>query len=188
MILIKEKVINTEELSKFYYFFPQTVAIIGAGTNIMPAAWHTPISAQPPLYGILISPKRYTYTLLIKERGFTINFLEFDKASLIAKLGSTSGRDINKLREFKIAYSVGKRVPGVIMSDAYAAYECEKFSSAEYGDHFLFVGRVILIHYRKDVLTNGRLVTVEKVSPTLYFGKDRYLTINPESLQICERK
>lgn len=91
-----------DTIEKFYYLFPQTVAIVGVGRNLMPAAWHTPISAKPPLYGVLISPKRYTYDLLEKEGGFTVNFLMHEQAQLIAQLGSTSGRNIDKPTHFKI--------------------------------------------------------------------------------------
>ncbi len=95
---------STVDIGKFYYFFPQAVAVVGIDKNVMPAAWHTPISADPPLYGVLISPKRHTFELLQKKNGFTVNFLEHDQAHLIAKIGSTSGRDINKLNEFNIKF------------------------------------------------------------------------------------
>jgi len=179
---------KTEEFSKFYYLFPQTVAVLGVGRNLMPAAWHTPISAKPPLYGALVSPKRYTYQLLKKEKGFTVNFLMHNQASLIAKLGSTSGRDIDKLSRFDIATEYADRVNGTIMSISYAAYECEKYAMHEYGDHFLVVGRILLIHIAQDTLREQEIVDEKTVLPVLYFGKDRYLTTDPDSLSIFEKK
>jgi flavin reductase (DIM6/NTAB) family NADH-FMN oxidoreductase RutF len=177
-----------EKFEKFYYLFPQTVAVIGVGRNLMPAAWHTPISAVPPLYGILISPKRYTYELLKKEKGFTVNFLKHDQADLIAKLGSTSGRTIDKLDRFDITTMPGRRVNGTLMHLSYAAYECEKYDMHEYGDHFLVVGRILLIHVAQDTLRKKESVDEKKVLPALYFGKDRYLTTDPDSLSIFEKK
>jgi len=56
------------------------------------------------------------------------------------------------------------------------------------GDHFLVVGKVILIHYKKDLIKPEGYVDEKKVSPTLYFGKDRYVTINPDTLVIHRRK
>lgn len=180
--------VKTSEIEKFYYFFPQTVAVVGVKRNVMPAAWHTPISAQPPLFGVLISPKRHTYSLLKKGNGFTVNFMEHNKASLIAKIGSTSGRDRDKLKEFKIDFSPADRVNGVILLDSYAAYECEKFFMEEYGDHFLVVGKIILIHYKREILTPEGLVNDGRVSPMLYFGKDRYITTDPDTLAIHKRE
>lgn len=179
---------STVDIGKFYYFFPQAVAVVGIDKNVMPAAWHTPISADPPLYGVLISPKRHTFELLQKKNGFTVNFLEHDQAHLIAKIGSTSGRDINKLNEFNIKFVPAEKVDGPLLQDSYAIYECEKFAVEEYGDHFLFIGKIVLIHYRKEIVNSGRLVDEKKVTPLLYFGQDRYITINPQTLSIFKRK
>jgi flavin reductase (DIM6/NTAB) family NADH-FMN oxidoreductase RutF len=179
---------TTEKLEKFYYLFPQTVAVIGVGRNLMPAAWHTPVSAAPPLYGVLISPKRHTYDLLKQEKGFTVNFLMHDQADLIAKLGSTSGRTADKLDQFDVKATPGHQVKGMIMHLSYAAYECEKYAMHEYGDHFLVIGRIVLIHVAEGTLKENELADEKKVLPTLYFGKDRYLTIDPDRLSIHKKE
>jgi len=177
---------NTE-FKKFYYLFPQTVAIIGVGRNLMPAAWHTPVSSEPPLYGALISPKRHTYTLLEKEKGFTVNFLMHDQAGLIAKLGSTSGRDIDKINDLGIAVQRAEKVTGMLMSASYGAYECEKVALHEYGDHFLLVGRIISIHVAEDASRKKGIIDEKRVRPVLYFGKNRYLTIDPTTLSVHKK-
>ena len=167
--------------------FPQTVAFIGIAKNIMPAAWHTPISARPPLYGVLISPKRHTFDLLEKENGFTVNFLEHNQALLSAQTGSISGKDIAKLEKLGIDYSPADKINGPILAVSYAAYECEKYDVVRYGDHYLCIGRIILMHHRKDILNADRLIDAKKIRPILYFGKDRYITTDPESLAVHKR-
>lgn len=173
---------------KFYYLFPQTVAVIGVDRNLMPVAWHTPISSKPPLYGALISPKRYTYALLMKENGFTVNFLMHDQARLIAQLGSTSGREVDKINHLKIAASRAEKVNGMIMLASYGAYECEKYALHEYGDHFLLVGRIISIHVSESASNMKGTIDEKTVRPVLYFGKDRYLTIDPTTLSIFKKE
>ena len=180
-------VLTTTDLEKFYYLFPQTVAVIGVGENLMPAAWHTPISAKPPLYGVLISPKRHTYEILPEHDGFTVSFLMKDQAGLIAKLGSTSGRDIDKLTRFGVAVRNAEKIEGVIMSESYGAYECSKHALNEYGDHFLLVGQILSIHINRNLLREKEMVDEKKVRPVLYFGKDRYLTIDPSTLSIHKK-
>ncbi len=177
---------KTADIGKFYYFFPQTVAMVGVKENIMPAAWHTPISADPPLYGVLLSPKRHTFQLLKEGDGFTANFLGFDFAALVAKTGGVSGRDINKFDKFKIKHSPAEHINGPILQESYAAYECEKYAIHEYGDHFLCIGKIVMIHHRDDII-NDQLVDEKKVSPMLYFGKDRYITIDPSTLSVFKR-
>ncbi len=179
---------KTNAIGKFYYFFPQSVVVVGVADNLMPAAWHMPVSAQPPLYAVSISPKRHTWKLLKKEDGFTVNFLEQKQASLIAKLGSTSGRDLDKFNANKIEFMPAETVNARILEISYAAYECKKVAFEEYGDHYLAIGTVVLIHYREGILEHrSNLVKVRTVSPILYFGMDRYITIDPATLTIQKR-
>jgi len=178
---------KTSDIGKYYYCFPQTVAMIGVQKNIMPAAWHTPISADPALYGVLISPKRYTYELLMKENGFTVCFLDVNYAPLCAQTGSTSGRIVDKMKTFNITYTRAEKVNGPILENSYAAYECEKFDVQEYGEHFLFVGKIVLLHFQEGIVDNDRLTDEKKIAPMLYFGKDRYITTDPHRLEIYKR-
>lgn len=175
-------------IGKFYYCFPQAVAFIGCEGNIMPAAWHTPISAHPPLYGVLVSPKRHTYSLLNRKRGFTVNFMNHDQACMSADTGSTSGRDIDKLETYRIEHEMGERINGPILTRAYAAYECEHHAVQELGDHFIFVGKIVLMHIQSDRMAGDDCMDARKVTPLLYFGKDRYITIDPKTLTVEPRR
>ncbi len=62
-----DKVI-TEDIGAFSQHYPKVAAIVTAQAsgrdNAMAVAWHTSISFKPPLYGVTISPKRFTYQLI----------------------------------------------------------------------------------------------------------------------------
>ena len=65
LINIKEVKVDktiSEGIGAFYHHYPRIAVVItarGAGRdNAMAAAWHTPISFSPPLYGVVISAKR----------------------------------------------------------------------------------------------------------------------------------
>jgi len=64
---------------KLYHAYPKLVNIVGTSyngkINFMAVAWHTYLSFDPPLYGISIAPKRYTYKLLKESQEFNCNFL-----------------------------------------------------------------------------------------------------------------
>ena len=70
---VNEKI--TTQIKKFQYFYPYTVALVGtqAGSqvNFMSCAWHTALSFEPPLFGVLISKKRFTHGLISGAREFT---------------------------------------------------------------------------------------------------------------------
>jgi flavin reductase (DIM6/NTAB) family NADH-FMN oxidoreductase RutF len=71
----------------------------------MAVAWHTAISFKPPLYGVSISPKRFTYQLIVDSKEFGVNFLPFEAAELIASMGGSGGQEIDKFQNFNIAKS-----------------------------------------------------------------------------------
>jgi len=163
---------------KYYYHYPTVVAIIVTKiedrVNLMSVAWHTQLSFDPPLYGVSISPKRFTHKLLKKSKEFTLNFLEYDDYEIAAFVGRSSGFDVDKISIFDIELSEGRLVDVPIISRAYAVYECEVVDMKDYGDHTFFVGRILGVHYREDAFENN----LPNVNTLLYLGSDTYTTID----------
>lgn len=174
------------EIKKFQYFYPYTVAIVGAQAgkriNYMACAWHTALSFEPPLFGILISKKRLTHQLISEAREFTANFISFDKVKLSAQMGRKSGHEIDKIKEFQVKLSPSKIIKSPLLEEAYVSFECKVADIKVYGDHDLFVGEVLAIHEDESFSAEGVLDT-GKIHPLLYLGSDFYITINPDTLE-----
>ena len=181
-----------EGIGEFYQHYPRVVAIVTAQAkgkdNAMAAAWHTPISFNPPLYGVSISPKRFTYQLIVASKEFGVNFLPFEAADLAASVGGSSGEAIDKFQRFNIAKdkSVGTAVP--ILKAAYAAYECKVVDDKGYGDHRWLVGEIVAIHLLKENFTPDEVIDLDKVSPLLYLGREHYLTIAKDTVRYLNRE
>lgn len=64
--------IVTADIGKFGQHNPKVAVIVTASARgrdaAMTAAWHSSISFKPPLYGIAIAPKRFTYQLITESR------------------------------------------------------------------------------------------------------------------------
>ena len=121
----------------------------------------------------LIEPKPL---LKVKE----ITLLE-NCINLIRSLGRSSGRLIDKSKEFKIQFSKGFLPNVPILSNAYLSFECRKKYQNKYGTHTLFVGKVELIH-TENKISKKSILDTSKISPTLYLGADHYISINKKSL------
>jgi len=84
---VPSKKIKTR-FAKFQYFYPYTVSLIGATvqgkTNFMSCAWHTALSFDPPLFGVLISKKRFTHHVIADAKEFTVNFIRAEQGLLSA--------------------------------------------------------------------------------------------------------
>ncbi|RKX54642.1 MAG: flavin reductase [Thermotoga sp.] len=167
-----------KSVKKFYFHYPFPVTVVGAKhgdkINFMSAAWHAQFSFDPPLYGVLISPKRFTHDLIKKSSAFSLNFLDSSKFRIVHLMGRISGRDVDKVGELNLKVFIGKELEVPILSESYAAYECELFDEKKYGDHTLFVGKIVGIHYDEELFNEKYQPDITKIIPTLYLGSNVY--------------
>ena len=181
----------TESIGGFSQHYPRVAVIVtasaGGKDNAMTAAWHSSISVNPPLYGVSISPKRFTYQLIAESREFGINFIPFEKASLAAFVGGTLGQEMNKFERLNIKKEKPLKTEVPILKDAYAAYECKLVDSKAYGDHIWVVGEIVVVHFLKDVFTEKQILDLNKIKPLLYIGAEFYATSDKGSVRFVKR-
>jgi len=65
-----------------------------------------------------------------------------------------------------------------VLESAIACYECKIVDHRTYGDHILYVGEIVGIHYDKTYYDNGL-----SKSLLLYHGNDRYTCALNESIK-----
>jgi len=175
------------QLKKFQYFYPYTVALVGAKAgkrvNFMSCAWHTALSFEPPLFGILVSKKRLTHEIISEAREFTVNFLSFDRIKLSAQMGRKSGHDIDKVKECGVKLRPAKVLKSPLIEEAYVAFECRLAEVRPFGDHDLFVGEVLAVHEDAHAFNSEDVLNPMKIRPLLYLGSDFYVTIDPDTFK-----
>lgn len=170
---------------RLYEFYPVVAAVVtvqvGERRNAMACVWHSGLSFDPPLYGVAISPKRFSYELIIQAGAFGVNFLPFERAMLIAQVGRNSGRDMDKFSTFAIRTRALPGFQSPLLEDAYAAYDCRLVGRYPFGDHDLFVGEIVQAYRNEQVFTEELVLDPERVHPALYLGADLYTTIRSET-------
>jgi len=154
----------------------------------MAVAWHTSLSFNPPLYGIAVASKRFTYQFIIDSKEFAVNFLPFKASELIASIGGTGGQEIDKFQRFNIAKSKPVKTAVPILEAAYAAYECKLIASKDYGDHRWLVEEIVAVHLREKTFTTEGFVDLDKVNPALYLGNEYYLTATKNTIRRLDRE
>lgn len=182
---MSQKSVKTQ-FAKFQHFYPNTVALIGAKmggrVNFMSCAWHTALSFDPPLFGVLIAKKRYTHQVIAKAKEFTVNFIRARQAMLSAQYGRKSGFDIVKTEKFPVELIPSRIIQSPVIGEAYVCFECRLKEIRAYGDHDLFVGDVLAIHEDESSFNEQGVLDLQKIHPLLYLGSDFYCTIDPDSL------
>ncbi len=181
----------TEHFEGFFHYYPTMVVVVtthsGDKDNAMAAAWHAPISREPPFYGVSLSPKRYSHRLVLESGEFGVNFLPLEQARLIAAVGSSQGQEMDKFDAFGIAREKPLKTRVPILRDAYAAYECRVVDHKLWGDHEWIVGEIVAVHVEEEAFTQDDRLDLKRLKPALYLGKDLYVTPDPQSLSLVER-
>ena len=161
-----------------WYAYPGMVAVVTAKhedkLNAMASGWHTYIGSSPGMYGISLRKETQTYKLIEKSGVFAVHFLPGRCSELIQALGTRSGADMDKFREFNIAYEEGIKVDVPILKDAYFAYECKVHSIATLADHEWIAGEVLQMYQDKSMFLEKGLVNLEKLDVPLYLGRSNY--------------
>jgi len=170
----------TTSLKKFQYFYPYTVALVGAKsaehTNFMACAWHTALSFDPPLFGVLVAKKRLTHQVITDAGEFSVNFLSREDIQLSAQMGRVSGHDRDKIQEFQVSLAPSKIIQSPILETAYVAMECRLKETRSFGDHDLFVGEVVAVHQEEGSFNSEGVLDPARFKPLLYLGGDFYTT------------
>jgi len=165
-----------------HYAFPMQTILVTCNdntgkTNIITLAWHTPISHQPPLYGISIAPKRYSHALIKKSKEFVINFIPYSLAKAAQFCGTHSGQSTEKLWKTRLTLAPSKKLSTPLIKEGYAHVECKLIKSAPFGDHTLFVGEVLSVSADAKAFKN-ELLRTDQIHPLYYIGENMYTTLD----------
>jgi flavin reductase (DIM6/NTAB) family NADH-FMN oxidoreductase RutF len=181
-----------EDPGAFYQHYPRAAAVVTVNSegrkNAMAVAWHCPVSFKPALYGIAVSPKRFTYNMILQSRHFAINFMPFERIEMIAALGGSSGSFTDKFTEFDLEEDQPVKSDVPILRDAYASYECSVMDMRTLGDHAWIIGQILATHVAEDLLKDSGVPDLELVNPALYLGGDTYCSTANETVKHLDRE
>lgn len=149
--------------------------------NIMTAAWAMPVSSNPPLACVAISPRRYTYELIRESKEFTINVADVGMIREAHYCGTVSGRNVDKVSRLGLGLIPPSKINTPLLENALASLECSLYGEHEAGDHVLVLGRVLAAHARENFF--HRTYDVSRARPLFHLGGDRYTTISGEELR-----
>lgn len=146
-------------------------------TNAAPIAWMTTLSMEPPLVGLVVHPHRHTADMIRLAEEFAINIPGPALLKQTAYLGSQSGLDNNKLEAAGLEAFRGQWTEAPLIEGCLAWIECGVEDMQKYGDHLLFVGRVMRVQALDEAYAEHWLLEDRENSPLAYLGGDRYAVI-----------
>jgi flavin reductase (DIM6/NTAB) family NADH-FMN oxidoreductase RutF len=142
--------------------------------NVMPLAFFTPLSFDPPLIGIAVHPARHTHDMIKYSEEFALNVPSRELLHHTQYLGSVSGLELNKLELTKLPTFRARRVEAPLLEGCLAYIECGVQDAYTIGDHTLFVGKVVAAQVEKEAFDEVWLLDDPDLKPLLYLGQNHY--------------
>ncbi len=142
--------------------------------NVMPLAWHTPLSADPPLVGIAVEQSRHSVELIRHAQEFALNFPTRPLLHHVQYLGALHGNDIDKFEATRLETFAAAHITAPLLAACCAWVECAVVEALPLGDHVLFVGLVKAVRVDPASFDDGWLLGPEPTRPLHFLGGNRY--------------
>lgn len=159
--------IPAEDGTDAFSGFPVVLCSVGGEKdNIITLALCHVFSFKPPLVGIGVAPKRFSYGLLRKSKDFAVNIPTRGQLQAVKVCGAKSGRRVDKFEAAKLTKEKASRISSPLVSECPVNLECVKVDEIETGDHTWFIGEVVAA--RRDE-------SYDKAEMLLYWGDYRVI-------------
>jgi len=136
--------------------------------NIITLAWVGTVCSNPPMVGIGINPKRYSFRLIEETGEFVVNIPTKSIVKEVDFCGTVSGREVDKFTETRLTPYPSIKVRPPLIQECPINMECVLRNRILLGSHQLFIGEVILVHADENILDERGDINNTKIVPIAY--------------------
>jgi flavin reductase (DIM6/NTAB) family NADH-FMN oxidoreductase RutF len=135
-------------LSKVYRLLePGPVVLVssarGGKANVMTMSWHMMVDFEPPLVACIISNRNFTFDILQETRECVINIPTVELAKKVVACGNSSGRKVDKFKNFRLTPLPAASVHAPLISECFANFECKVADASMADKYCLFILEVV---------------------------------------------
>jgi len=132
--------------------------------NIITIAWTGIINTDPPMTYISVRKSRYSYELLVKNRGYVINLVDEKTAFAADYCGVKSGRDVDKFHAQKLTPLPAENVKAPLIEECPINIECKVLDIVSYPTHDMFISEIVKVHADKALMDQKGKLRLEDAS------------------------
>jgi len=107
--------------------------------NVMPLSWHMMMEFEPPLVGMLMSGRNYSFELLTASRECVINIPTVALAKEVVACGNCSGRNKDKFAAFGLTPHQVDSIGPPLIEECYASLACKVVDTRMMNKYNMFV-------------------------------------------------
>ncbi len=137
--------------------------------NMITLAWAGTINSDPPMVSISIRRERYSHDLIRNSGEFVVNLADEKMARAVDFCGVKSGRDTDKAKETGLCYMPADKLDTApAVRGAPVSLCCRVRNMLELGSHDMFLGEIVSVMVRNDLLDAGGSLHLEKAGLIAY--------------------
>ena len=137
--------------------------------NMITLAWAGTVNSEPPMVSVSIRKERYSHGLILGSGEFVVNLADEKMAKAVDFCGVKSGRDTDKARETGLEYMQADGLATApAVKGAPVSLCCKVRQVLEPGSHDMFLGEVVSVMVREDLLDARGSLHLEKAGLIAY--------------------
>jgi len=111
--------------------------------NVMTMSWHTMMEFEPPLVGCIVSGRDFSFDALKATRQCVLNIPTVELKATVVGCGNTSGRSVDKFKDFGLTPVPAALVDAPLIAECYANLECRVVDTRLLNRYNFFVFEVL---------------------------------------------
>lgn len=137
--------------------------------DMVTVAWAGTVNSEPPMVSVSLRKDRWSHGLITASGEFVVNLVDEKMARALDFCGVRSGRDTDKAKETGLAYIPADRMENApAVAGAPLSLCCKVRQTLELGSHDMFIGEVVSVMVRKDLLAADGKLHLEKAGLIAY--------------------
>ena len=137
--------------------------------DMVTLAWAGTVNSEPPMVSVSVRKERYSHDIIQQSGEFVVNLVDEDMCRAVDFCGVRSGRDMDKAAETGLRYCAAEGMDiAPAIQEAPVSLSCKVKQMIELGSHDMFLGEVVAIRVRKDLLDEKGSLRMEKARLVAY--------------------
>lgn len=152
--------------------------------DIAPVAWHCPIDYDPSTRLLIVIDKSHkTFENINYTKQFAIALPHSSQLSLMKELGSCSGHNTDKIKQFNIETYPLEKSNCLAPINCIAYIECNVYNIIYDGEVAMVLGEAINVQVHEEAYTNRILTETEAGKTIQHLGGKTFSTLSNELLK-----
>lgn len=137
--------------------------------DMVTVAWAGTVNSEPPMVSVSLRKDRFSHGLVTASGEFVVNLVDEKMARALDFCGVRSGRDTDKAKETGLSYMPADGLQAApAVSGAPLSLCCKVRQTLELGSHDMFIGEIVSVMVRADLLDAEGKLHMEKAGLIAY--------------------